>query len=416
MDIIYGRENSKYSLNIVPKIDNTIVNYSTDWEFEDNLLDGTDNSKKFPNLDYTEEPTIIYESSEIKSIKVQTDFDDGWGNIYIHETFLDVDVQTYKKPILDFNWTPEEPTIIDTVTFNQFHDDRRDDSLSKIHGRIDNVDVDFYNDKNIDIINIGKGDIFQFNFSTKSDNIAINLEVTYWDGFEYQNHNLIKYLDMSNIPPVSDWDRVDSGICVPSFEWFATSFDLDDDINTLKYNWELSQEIGNVWNLVDTGNTKNYSYPFQFEGTYKIKLRTEDEEGLFNIKEEIFNVVFKECNGSSGTALKGTIRLQFGGFQLIAIPVNRKVSDLVDLVASKTGLNDFEVIEVCNAAPGNAASVGSMFNYVPGVTNKLSSNNFDLIMEDGNIKEITGFWIHMKEHPTLSYIDIEWDSNTGELK
>ena len=416
MDIIYGRENSKYSLNIVPKIDNTIVNYSTDWEFEDNLLDGTDNSKKFPNLDYTEEPTIIYESSEIKSIKAQTDFDDGWGNIYIHETFLDVDVQTYKKPILDFNWTPEEPTIIDTVTFNQFHDDRRDDSLSKIHGRIDNVNVDFYNDKNIDIINIGKGDIFQFNFSTKSDNIAINLEVTYWDGFEYQNHNLIKYLDMSNIPPVSDWDRVDSGICVPSFEWFATSFDLDDNINTLKYNWELSQEIGNVWNLVDTGNTKNYSYPFQFEGTYKIKLRTEDEEGLFNIKEEIFNVVFKECNGSSGTALKGTIRLQFGGFQLIAIPVNRKVSDLVDLVASKTGLNDFEVIEVCNAAPGNAASVGSMFNYVPGVTNKLSSNNFDLIMEDGNIKEITGFWIHMKEHSTLSYIDIEWDSNTGELK
>lgn len=416
MDIIYGRENSKYSLNIVPKIDNTIVNYSTDWEFEDTLLDGTDNSRYFQDLDYTEEPTIIYESSEIKSIKAQTDFDDGWGNIYIHETFLDVDVQTYKKPILDFNWTPEEPTIIDTVTFNQFHDDRRDDYLSKIHGRIDNVNVDFYNDKNINIINIGKGDIFQFNFSTKSDNIAINLEVTYWDGFQYQNHNLIKYLDMSNIPPVSDWDRVDSGICVPSFEWFATSFDLDDNINTLKYNWELSQEIGNVWNLVDTGNTKNYSYPFQFEGTYKIKLRTEDEEGLFNIKEEIFNVVFKECNGSSGTALKGTIRLQFGGFQLIAIPVNRKVSDLVDLVASKTGLNDFEVIEVCNAAPGNSASVGSMFNYVPGVTNKLSSNNFDLIMEDGNIKEITGFWIHMKEHPTLSYIDIEWDSNTGELK
>ena len=37
-------------------------------------------------------------------------------------------------------------------------------------------------------------------------------------------------------------------------------------------------------------------------------------------------------------------------------------------------------------------------------------------MEDGNIKEITGFWIHMKEHPTLSYIDIQWDLNTGELK
>lgn len=416
MDIIYGRENSKYSLNVIPEIDDTIVNYSTNWEFEDTLLDGTDNTRYFQDLDYTEEPTIIYESSGIKSIKVETDFDDGWGNIYIHETFLDVEVQTYEKPILDFNWSPEEPTIIDTVTFNQFHDDRRDDSLSKIHGRIDNVNVDLFNDKNIDINNISKSDIFQYKFSEKSDNIAINLEVTYWDGFEYQNHNLIKYLDMSNIPPVSNWDRVDSGLCVPSFEWFATSFDLDDDIDTLKYYWELSQEIGNVWNLVDTGNSKNYSYPFQFEGTYKIRLKTEDLEGLFNIKEEIFNVLFKECNGTSGTALSGTIRLQFGGFQLIAIPVNRKVSDLVDLVASKTGLSDFEVIEVCNAAPGNASSVGSMFNYVPGVTNKLSSNNFELIMEDGNIKEITGFWVHMKEHPTLSYIDIQWDSNTGELK
>ena len=416
MYIIYGRENSKYSLNIISEIDNTIVNYSTDWEFEDSLLDGTDNTRHFQNLDYTEEPTIIYESSEIKSIKVQTDFDDGWGNIYIHETFLDVDVRTYEKPILDFYWTPNEPTIIDTVTFNRFHDDKRDDSLSKIYGRIDSVDVDFYNNKIIDVINISKSDIFQNVFSTKSDNIAINLEVTYWDGFENQNHNLIKYLDMSNIPPVSDWDRVDGGLCIPSFEWFATSFDLDDDDDTLKYNWELSQEIGNVWNLVDTGNSKNYSYPFQFEGIYKIKLKTEDEEGSFNIKEESFNVSFKECDGSSGTALSGTLRLQFGGFQLIALPVNKKVSDLVDLIASKTGLVDFEVVEVCNAAPGNASSVGSMYNYVPGVTNKLSSNNFDLIMEDGNIKEITGFWIHMKEHHTLSYVDIQWDSNTGELK
>jgi hypothetical protein len=53
---------------------------------------------------------------------------------------------------------------------------------------------------------------------------------------------------------------------------------------------------------------------------------------------------------------------------------------------------------------------------VPGITNKASSNNFDLIIEDGPIKEITGFWIQMLEHNTLSYIDIEWDANTGELK
>ena len=100
----------------------------------------------------------------------------------------------------------------------------------------------------------------------------------------------------------------------------------------------------------------------------------------------------------------------------MALPVNKKVSDLVDLIALKTNKTDLEVVAVCNAAPGLNTDVGVMYNYAPGFTNKLSTDNFDLIMSDSNIKEITGFWIQMKDHDVLSYIDIEWDSETGELK
>jgi hypothetical protein len=416
---IYGKEESKYKLNITSILHDSILTNTTDWKISDTFLDGTDNSLILNDIELLIEPTKIFESSGYKNISTNIEFDDGWNNIYNHETHLTVEVSTYKEPILDFSWVPIEPTINDIITYTQNHNDHRDDSTNEYYGRIDKIKIDFYNDNSQEETELQKSDIFQNKFSKKQDNIPIKLETEYWDGFEYQSNYLIKYLSMSNIPPVSDWIRNDSGICVPSFEWIANSIDLDDDINNLKYSWELYQNVYDIWNLVDSSSEKNYSYPFQFEGQYKIILNTTDSEGSFHIKEEIFDVFFKECNGndvSTPTALNGTLRLQFGGFQLVALPVNKKVSDLVDLIASKTGLKDLEVVKVCNAAPGANGIVGAMLNYVPGITNKASSNNFDLIIEDGPIKEITGFWIQMLEHNTLSYIDIEWDANTGELK
>lgn len=416
---IYGKEESKYKLNITSILPDSILTNTTDWQISDTFLDGTDNTTILTDIELIIEPTKIFESSGSKNIKTNIEFDDGWSNIYNHETYLTVDVLTYSEPILDFTWVPNEPTISDIVTFNQSHNDNRDDLTNEYFGRIDKIKVDFYNDNSQEKTELNKDDIFQNQFLIKQDNIPIKLEAEYWDGFEYKTNYNIKYLSMSNIPPVSDWVRNDTGICVPSFEWLANSIDLDDDVNNLKYKWELYQNVYDIWNLVDSSTNKNYSYPFQFEGQYKIILNTTDSEGSFHIKEEIFDVFFKECSGkdvSQPTALNGTLRLQFGGFQLVAVPVHKKVSDLVDLIALKTGLKESDVVKVCNAAPGANGFVGAMLNYVPGITNKASSNNFDLIIEDGPIKEITGFWIQMLEHDTLSYIDIEWDSNTGELK
>ena len=416
MDIIYGRETAKFKLNITSLINNTIVENSTDWIIYDTELSNTDNTTVLDNISLSVEPTKIYESKGFKNISTNIEFDDGWGNIYNHETNLTIDVQTYKEPILNFSWTPIEPTILDVVSFSQNHNNTRNDLTTEYYGRIDKIKIDFYNDNNIDVDFILKKDIFQYQFTPKQDSIPIKLETEYWDGFEYKSNYLIKFLNMSNIPPVSDWQRIDKGICVPSFDWLGTSTDLDDDISSLQYKWKLYQNVYDVWNLVDSYNDKNYSYPFQFEGQYKIELTTTDLEGSSDIKEEIFDVLFKECNGGTTESLNGILRLQFGGFQLVALPVNKKVSDLVDLIASKTGLSETEVVKVCNAAPGTNTAVGNMYNYVPGITNKASSNNFDLIIQDADIKEITAFWIQMLDHPTLSYIDIEWNSSTGELK
>lgn len=416
--IIYGKEEAKYNLVASSLLSDTILFDTVDWDISDKFLDNSDNSTILTNVNISEEPIKIYESRGPKSIKTNIEFDDGWGNIYNHETYLEVEVNTYTEPVLNFSWTPNEPTILDNVVFTQHHDNTRDQDLNKTYGRIDKVKIDFYND-GVDIDYIQKNDTFDKKFEEKRDNISIKLEAEYWDGFEYQSNYIIKYLNMSNVPPVSKWDRTDKGVCVPNFEWLATSIDIDDDINDLSYEWKLYQDVYGIWNLIDTFNEKLYTYPFQYEGLYKIVLKTTDKEGSFNIKEEEFLIQFKECDGSSpGStgALKGTLRLQFGGFQLVALPINRKVSDLVDLIALKTNKTDSEVVEVCNAAPGLNTDVGVMYNYAPGFTNKLSTDNFDLIMTDSNIKEITGFWIQMKEHDVLSYIDIKWDSETGELK
>ena len=232
---IYGKEESKYKLNITSILPDSILTNTTDWQISDTFLDGTDNTTILTDIELIIEPTKIFESSGSKNIKTNIEFDDGWSNIYNHETYLTVDVLTYSEPILDFTWVPNEPTISDIVTFNQSHNDNRDDLTNEYFGRIDKIKVDFYNDNSQEKTELNKDDIFQNQFLIKQDNIPIKLEAEYWDGFEYKTNYNIKYLSMSNIPPVSDWVRNDTGICVPSFEWLANSIDLDDDVNNLKY-------------------------------------------------------------------------------------------------------------------------------------------------------------------------------------
>lgn len=408
MDIIYGKEETKFKLNIVPTSDNSIIDNTIDWYISDLNLDGSDNSSILNDTSILTEPTKVYESSGLKEIRTNTDFDDGWGNIYTHQTILNIEVKAYSEPVLNFSWNPIEPTILDTVTFTQNHNNTRDSTSGEHYGRIDKVRIDFYNNSNFDIDYILKNEVFQKQFNSKQDNIPIKLEAYYWDGFEYKNNSIIKTISMSNIPPVSDWIREDKGVCVPAFEWTASSSDLDDDIDDLLYSWKLYQEIGTAFNLIDTSSDKFYKYPFQYEGKYRIDLETIDSEGSNHIKSEIFDISFGVC-GSGSTGYSGKVILQPNRWQIVAIPTkNKKISDVVDIIKTKTNKSINEVIEVINAYPSNNISDNEFLSFVPGFTNINSKNNFNLIESDSDSNEITAFWIktlNFENNIVIEYTD-----------
>lgn len=434
---IYGRETVRYYLSMTNHPKNSfdaVLEDTTDWSVADTLLNGNNNDTVKTDINYTVPVDKIYESSGSKHVEAITDFDDGWGNVYQHKTELDVEALVYEEPVLNFNWTPEEPTIVDDVTFIQVHDDRRDESINKQFGRIDEVRVDFYNDGSYEEDFITKTDESIYNFSVKKDNIEIRYHATYWDGYEYQTTELVKSMNMSNIPPVSDWERIDNGVCIPAYDWNATSTDMDDNDEDLTYKWELYQltdEVNDIWNLVDSSTLAAYNYPFQYEGRYRIELTTTDVEGLTNTKIETFDVAFGECSadGSGSCELGGEIQLQ-PGFQLISIPTvygsfdittgqlvldqtKAKVKNyLLDQLAYNLGIPYDDIgqhIESCVAVRGGELSQ----NFVSNVTPETSVNNFELAYLDDTAVEFTAFYVNVK-----SSVDplpkIKWQYYNGE--
>jgi len=395
---IYGQETVEFTLSITDT-HSAIVHTTTDWDIEDILLDLTDNTQVITDVLYTVKPTHQFQSSGVKTITAITDFDDGWGNVYQHETLLDVEPIPYDPPTMDFSWTPLNPTVVDMVTFSQDHNDTRD--LTNTKGRIDEVRVDFHND-GFDVVDIngdgvatndiiGDTDQFYNQFVSKETGIPITVEATYWDGWEHQLVDITKSLDMSNIPPVADYNTAQDGICVPSYVWTATSTDTDDDDTLLAHSWELFLEQGVDWVLLDSGMGTTFTYPFQFEGTYKVSLTSADVDGSTGVKEDVFLVGFDACSAGGGSC-SGTIKIQNNAWQLIAIPrnVGNVKEYFVDRLATSYGVAPESLIDICNTYIGGE---GRFRSYIPGVTNAATSNNFPLIYDDGVNREITGFWV-----------------------
>jgi len=109
--------------------------------------------------------------------------------------------------------------------------------------------------------------------------------------------------------------------------------------------------------------------------------------------------------------------LNNNNWQLVAVPVNLKtVGDYfipkIDALikAYDVTKSAADVIEVCSAYPGH---VNKFLSYIPGFTLSTSPQNFGLVIEDGvNIKEVTGFWIKVKNYyPITGNTDIlvKWD-------
>ena len=411
---IYGQEVVRYTYNLTDT-DNAVLDNTLDWIIEDTNLDTSDNSDIHTDTSIVGTQTKSYQSVGTKHVHTEVDFDDGWGNIYQHETDLDVTAMVYEPPVLDIAWTPEAPTIVDEVTFTQNHDDIRDISISKQYGLIDTVDVDLYKDGTDEEIDILKTDTWTYTFTTKEDGIDIHVKATYWDGWEYQVTDITRTMDMSNVPPVSEWDREDNGQCIPAYVWNATSTDIDDDDTTLIYNWTLYVNDGaGGWNVLDTSTDSVYTYPFQYENDYKITLKTTDIEGDFTIKEEEFPIVFSTCDSSgSGGGSAGIIRLESSRFEMVACPVPGMTVHEYFLakVEAVTGKAASESIEFVKAYPSNDISSGKYLGFVPGVTNPDSSYNFKLVDTDNGVDAHVPFFVKTKE--LAEPIIIEWDSAEG---
>ena len=404
---IYGKEEAEFSLSIID-LDDSIVENGIDWILEDSNLDGSDSSSIHNNVDKSFNPTKIFNSPGQKKVKSDISFNDGWDNIYINHSEILVSPIPYDAPILDFSWTPVEPTIIDTVVFTQNHNDTRSIDGVDTKGKIETSTLNYYDDETIDVEGLFDTDTTDYVFTSKEDGIRIRLTSTYWDGWEFKSTDILKILNMSNIPPVSDHIREDAGQCIPAYIWTATSTDMDDDDLTLTYEWKLYKEVDLSFIEISTGTDKEYTYPFQYEGNYRISLKTTDAEGDWSEKIEDFPIVFDVCGTGTGTGSSGIVRLESDRFEMISIPVRgRTVNDyFIQKLEEVTGKAAIESIDFVKAYPSNTLSSGKYIGFVPGVTNPDSSYNFKLVEDDDGVEAHVPFFVRTKVLDAT--IEISW--------
>ena len=420
--VIYGTEKVKFTFNYTDD-NSAIVASSTDWEIGDTTVAGDDSTKLFTDVEATDTPTHQYTSSGVKTVNVATDFNDGWDNIYTTaETTLDIESLVYEVPVLTVTWEPLEPTVLEECTFTPVNDDTRDDN--NMYGLISTIDIDYYDDGTIDEVAILADDTYVHTFDTKEQGIPIRTIATYNDGWEDQTTELLVHIDMTNIPPVADSTREDNGVCIPSYLWSASaSTDQDDDDTTLTYEWWLYKNDDNdtpdddsddTWEEIDSGTDGTYEYPFQYEGDYKLVLRTTDEEGDWHEKVEEFPIVFDSCSSGSGTSGEGVVRLESDRFEMVSIPVNGvKVAEyFLDQIADITGLPAEDTIEFVKAYPSNTVSEKKYLPFVPGQTKTDSSLNFKLVEDDNGADAIVPFLVRTKVFADEDeVIEIPWNTD-----
>jgi len=115
--------------------------------------------------------------------------------------------------------------------------------------------------------------------------------------------------------------------------------------------------------------------------------------GFHVVLNKIVSVTIPEKYNMGGD-MNGTITLERDSWQLVAIPKTGNVAtEFIDKLSEQEGVPGTELVTVCSAYPGH---VNKFLTYIPGFTNSTSEHNFQLIYEDGDSLEITGFWVKTK--------------------
>jgi len=186
--------------------------YTYKWTIEDTLLDGTDNTKIYDNVDHTYQPQHAFQSPGTKTVKLLCYWNDGW---YDHTKEVEKTLQIYPFNIVpDFTWTPDCPiNRAQDVTFNPDSTYGDTDKISRYDWVI--VDYwppsslpDFYTFSQDETSKFGEGSpdntqqvdntyhIEDTQYPTikyhTPDPTDVTLTITYWDGWQYVTKSITK--------------------------------------------------------------------------------------------------------------------------------------------------------------------------------------------------------------------------------
>lgn len=102
----------------------------------------------------------------------------------------------------------------------------------------------------------------------------------------------------------------------------------------------------------------------------------------------------------------GTIVLQPNRWQMIAINRKDKIHDyFVSKLEQQTGTDGSDLFEVIKAFPSSDESHGKYQVFKPGVTNVLSSSNFNMVTTDSGVDEINPFLCKTKDFASAVVFD-----------
>jgi len=319
----------------------------------------------------------------------------------------------YNEPIPDLTWTPNVPTVNDTLTI--LADIKDDDTrVTSIDYIFDGVTVVTNNDLNYSWVQ-DLGTLYQSEHT-------VNSNLTWNDGFTTRSIIYQEIINMGNIPPsftitqevIGDSDENDVKYTLTDLD------DPDGENGSIEIKWiiEFKTPFDNQYKTV-----YNPGYPvdinqdpkewiFTLVGDYRITAVAKDTFGL----ETSVTVESSFLSSTSCTGF-GNIDLNNDAWQLLAIPVDDKTIGDYFVARVDAAIKEYDstksasdVIEVCSAYPGH---INKFLSYIPGFTEASSIHNFSLVMADsGGIKEITGFWIRVKNYYPITggeSIVVPWD-------
>jgi hypothetical protein len=152
---------------------------------------------------------------------------------------------------------------------------------------------------------------------------------------------------------------------------------------------------------IESGNLTDYGY-----GIYGFNPSTTGESII--VIDGKYYYPLRVPYTSDAAGMRGSIYLQKNAWMMLAVPKEgaKIYEDFINPIESLTGQAGNQIFEVLNAYPYIDSQNREFLSFVPGVTNVLSKNNFQLIYEDqSGEKEITGFWCKTKDYSgdTITY-------------